>query len=99
MKIGILGSGGEVIFFGVSVLFLKTQADKTLPLDERRAIFIAGDDSVAKETVAKLIESIGFAAVDSGFLSEGGRNQQPGSAIYNKELTAADAAKALTMGA
>lgn len=78
---------------------LRTQGKKDLPLEERRAIFIAGDDSEAKEIVAKLIEDIGFAAVDTGFLREGGRSQQPGSAIYNKELTAAEAAKVLTAGA
>jgi len=78
---------------------LKTQGDKDLPLDERRAIFIAGDDSGAKETVAKLIEDIGYAAIDTGFLAEGGKSQQPGSPVYNKELTAAEAAKVLTAGA
>jgi len=78
---------------------LKTQGDKDLPLDERRAIFIAGDDSQAKETVAKLIEDIGYAAIDTGFLREGGKTQQPGSPIYNKELTAAEAARNLTAGA
>ena len=78
---------------------LKTVGNKTLPLDERRAIFIAGDDSGAKEIVAKLIESIGFAAVDTGFLAEGGRSQQPGSPIYNKELSGKEAAKALSADA
>ncbi len=78
---------------------LKTQGDKEKPLEERRAIFIAGDDSKAKETVAHLIEEIGFAAVDTGFLHEGGSSQQPGSTIYNKELTARDAAKVLAAGA
>jgi 8-hydroxy-5-deazaflavin:NADPH oxidoreductase len=78
---------------------LKTQGDTSLPLEERRAIFIASDDSQAKETVAKLIEDIGYAAIDTGFLREGGKTQQPGSPIYNKELTAAEAAKALTAGA
>ena len=71
---------------------LASQGDTNLPLDERRAIFIAGDDSQAKEIVAHLIEEIGFAAVDTGFLKEGGRLQQPGTAVYNKELTAKDAA-------
>jgi predicted dinucleotide-binding enzyme len=78
---------------------LKTQGNVDLPLEERRAIFIAGDDSEAKAVVAKLIEDIGFAAVDTGFLAEGGRTQQPGTAIYNKDLTAAEAAKALTAAA
>ena len=70
---------------------LATQGDSSKPLEERRAIFIAGDDSGAKEIVARLIEEIGFAAVDTGFLHEGGRSQQPGTAVYNKELTASEA--------
>jgi predicted dinucleotide-binding enzyme len=77
---------------------LRTQGDKKLPLDERRAIFIAGDDSEAKAVVSRLIEDIGFAAVDTGFLAEGARTQQPGAAIYNREMTAAEAAKAVAAG-
>lgn len=73
---------------------LKTQGNKDLALDARRVIFIAGDDSKAKEAVAKLIEEIGFAAVDTGFLHEGGKRQQPDTPIYNKTLTA-KAAKGL----
>ena len=65
---------------------LKSQGDTALPPEDRRAIFIAGDDERAKETVAKLIDDIGFAAVDTGTLREGGRRQQPGAAVYNKIL-------------
>lgn len=75
---------------------LATQGDTNLPFQDRRAIFIAGDDSEAKEIVARLIEEIGFAAVDTGFLREGGRRQQPGTALYNKELTGKDAAALLS---
>jgi len=71
---------------------LATRGDTSAPLERRRAIFIAGDDSEAKEIVARLIEEIGFAAVDTGFLHEGGRSQQPATAVYNKELTAGEAA-------
>jgi 8-hydroxy-5-deazaflavin:NADPH oxidoreductase len=78
---------------------LKSQGDTSKPLDERRAIFIAGDDSKAKETVAKLIEEIGFAAVDNGFLHEGGLRQQPGAEIYNKDITAKEAAAVLAKSA
>jgi predicted dinucleotide-binding enzyme len=72
---------------------LATQGNADLPLKDRRVIFIAGDDSGAKEIAAKLIEEIGFAAVDTGFLSEGGRQQQPGTAVYNKDLTGKQAAE------
>lgn len=62
--------------------------------DARLALFVAGDDLEAKATVSALIEGIGFAPVDSGNLAEGGRRQQPGSSIYNEQLTEADARKA-----
>lgn len=65
---------------------LKSQGDTAVPPEDRRAIFIAGDDERAKETVAKLIDDIGFAAVDTGTLAEGGRRQQPGAAVYNSVL-------------
>jgi len=78
---------------------LRSQGDPSLPLNDRRAIFIAGDDSEAKALVAGLIEDIGFAAVDTGFLADGGRSQQPGTPIYNKELTAAEAAIELAKSA
>src|SRR2546430_1221267 len=75
---------------------LATQGDTGAAVEKRRAIFIAGDDSEAKEIVARLIKEIGFAAVDTGFLHEGGRSQQPGTAVYNKELTPKDAAALLS---
>jgi predicted dinucleotide-binding enzyme len=74
---------------------LKTQGDVRKPLEDRRAIFIAGDDSEAKEVVAKLIEEIGFAAVDMGFLGEGGARQQPGAPVYNRDVTAGEAKELL----
>lgn len=67
---------------------LGTQGDSEKPLPERRAIFIAGDDPAAKKTVAKLIEQIGFAPIDTGSLREGGLQQEPGAVVYNRDLTA-----------
>jgi len=74
---------------------LESQGDSGKPVDERRVIFLAGDDSEAKQVVAKLIEEIGFAPVDTGSLREGGRRQQPGSDIYNNDMTGAAARKVL----
>lgn len=76
---------------------LRTQGDTHLATEKRRAIFIAGDDPQAKETVARLIAEIGFAAVDTGSLRDGGRLQQPGTAVYNRELSAAEAAELLAV--
>jgi predicted dinucleotide-binding enzyme len=92
LKEARLVKGFNTIYFK----HLATQGDTSRPLEERRAIFIAGDDSGAKEIVARLIEEIGFAAVDTGFLHEGGRSQQPGTAVYNKDVTAKEAAALLS---
>jgi predicted dinucleotide-binding enzyme len=70
---------------------LRSQGDVNLPTENRRAIFIASDDASAKKIVSKLIDEIGFTAVDTGNLSEGGKFQQPGAAIYNNILTAKEA--------
>ena len=67
---------------------LRTKGNPNLSKEDRFAIFVAGDDSNAKATVSKLIEHIGFAAVDTGSLREGGKKQQPGSPIYNNPMTA-----------
>jgi predicted dinucleotide-binding enzyme len=66
-----------------------------LPASDRHVIFVAGDDARAKATVSRLIEDIGFAAVDTGSLVEGGRRQQPGSDIYNHPMTLAEAKQIL----
>ena len=92
LKEARLVKGFNTIYFK----HLASQGDTSLPLEDRRAIFIAGDDSKAKEIVARLIEEIGFAAVDTGFLHEGGRSQQPGTAVYNKDVTAREAAALLS---
>jgi predicted dinucleotide-binding enzyme len=54
---------------------------------DRLGIPIAGNDQRAKDTVAKLIDQIGFDAVDAGSLGEGGRHLQPGASVYNVPLT------------
>ena len=74
---------------------LATRGRKDLPVDERHAIFLAGDDAEAKKVVARLIEEIGFAPVDTGSLRDGGLRQQPGSDIYNQVITGLEAKKAL----
>jgi 8-hydroxy-5-deazaflavin:NADPH oxidoreductase len=63
---------------------------KDLPVDDRRAIFVAGDDEDAKRVVMKLIEEIGFGPIDTGTLAAG-RRQQPNTAVYNKVLTVREA--------
>jgi predicted dinucleotide-binding enzyme len=88
---------GAQLIKAFNTLFYKRLATEGKPAGEkdRLAIFLAGDDANAKAVVARLIDEIGFDAIDTGSLAEGGRKQQPGSAIYNVPLTAHDAKKTL----
>ena len=75
---------------------LKSQGEMSSRQADRRAIFIAGDDREAKQIVSKLIDQIGFSPIDTGNLRDGGKAQQPGSAVYNKTVTAKEAESLLT---
>lgn len=78
-------------FNTISYDHLSTRGRKDLPVEERHAIYVAGDDRQAKEVVSRLIEEIGFAPVDTGTLREGGKLQQPESFIFNQTFTAREA--------
>ncbi len=75
---------------------LATKGQQKDPVDDRLALFIAGDDAGAKAIVSRLIEEIGFAPVDTGSLHDGGLLQQPGSHIYNHPMTGREARAALS---
>lgn len=75
---------------------LATKGRLETPVDDRLALFVAGDDVNAKAIVSRLIEEIGFAPVDTGSLHDGGRLQQSGSRIYNHPMTAREARTALS---
>ena len=78
-------------FNTIYYVHLADRGRKDLPLDDRHTIYVAGDDAEAKKVVARLIEEIGFAAVDTGSLREGGRLQEPNSPIYDKTYNAREA--------
>jgi predicted dinucleotide-binding enzyme len=48
---------------------------------------VAGDDPAAKAKVMRLIDELGFDAVDAGSLDESWR-QQPGTPVYTTDLDA-----------
>ena len=77
---------------------LKTQGNIDLPIEERRVIFVAGDNAEAKKKVSELIEEIGFAAFDTGSLRDGGKTQEPNTAIYNRTLTISEVKGILQSG-
>jgi predicted dinucleotide-binding enzyme len=69
---------------------LKTKGNKAAALDDRRAIFVSGDDAAAKTAVSQLIEEIDFGPYDLGSLRASGE-QQPDSAVYNRDVTVSEA--------
>ncbi len=60
----------------------------------RIALPVAGDDQHAKETVMRLVNELGFDAVDAGGLDESWR-QQPGTAVYTADFDAEGVRRAL----
>jgi 8-hydroxy-5-deazaflavin:NADPH oxidoreductase len=60
----------------------------------RIALPVAGDDSKAKAVVMKLVDELGFDAVDAGGLDQSWR-QQPGSPVYTKDFDAQGVKRAL----
>jgi predicted dinucleotide-binding enzyme len=85
-------SGARIVKAFNTIWFehLKSQGKKDAPVDQRRVIFVSGDDADAKATVTKLIEEIGFGPYDLGTLRDSG-HQQPDSPIYNRDITVAEA--------
>jgi predicted dinucleotide-binding enzyme len=60
----------------------------------RIALPVAGDNRRAKEVVIRLLDQLGFDAVDAGSLDESWR-QQPGTPVYGTDLDLEGARKAL----
>src|SRR5215212_9007878 len=84
---------GARVVKAFNTVFWEVLRDKGDPQagDDRVVVLVAGDDEGAKETVGSLIEDIGFAPLDQGGLTDGGRRQQPGSELYGKVLTLREA--------
>ena len=61
---------------------------------KRIALPIAGDAAAAKEVVTRLLDELGFDAVDTGPLAESWR-QQPGTPVYGTDLDAEGVRRAL----
>jgi predicted dinucleotide-binding enzyme len=60
----------------------------------RIALPVAGDDKRAKGIVIRLVEELGFDALDAGSLDDSWR-QQPGTPVYTADLVAAGVRRAL----
>lgn len=90
---------GAHIVKAFNTLYFETLGNGGLPSgreQNRLVLFVAGDDAAAKKVVSNLIEDIGFKAIDTGSLREGGRKQQPDSPIYNNPMIIEVARKRLS---
>jgi 8-hydroxy-5-deazaflavin:NADPH oxidoreductase len=84
-------SGARIVKAFNAILWSRLRDDgRPAGDDDRLGIPISGDDPEAKQTVAQLIDEIGFDPVDAGTLAEGGRKHQRGSAAYTDGLPTAE---------
>lgn len=67
---------GARIVKAFNTLFFKILAANPIEGNGHRVLFISGNNAEAKAVVSEVIEDIGFAPVDLGLLSEGGKLQQ-----------------------
>lgn len=81
--------GGRLVkaFNTIWYKHLIESGNSDLPLGERRAIPICGDDKDAKEKISQLIQEIGFGPIDTGSLIEGTKIQGIHGVLYNRVLT------------
>jgi len=77
---------GARIVKAFNTVFAKMVAKSASRSDAPLVIFLAGDDTDAKATVATFIDSLGLAPVDLGGLREGGRLMQAGGALNSLHL-------------
>lgn len=89
---------GSRIVKAFNTMYFETLAGEGRPdadAKDRLVLFVAGDSGDAKREVESLIDELGFTPVDTGGLAAGGRRQQPGTAVYNEPMNAAEAERAL----
>jgi 8-hydroxy-5-deazaflavin:NADPH oxidoreductase len=87
---------GRPVVKAFNTILAKHLLDDGRPSGDRKriALPIAGDDPNAKTVVSRLIDELGFDAVDAGGLDDSWR-QQPGTPVYGADLTADKARHAL----
>jgi len=88
-----LGRPVVKVFNNISFTSLES-AGKPAGTPGRIGLPVAGDDAAAKQQVMKLVEELGFDAVDDGSLHESWR-QQPGTPVYGADLPGAELKKQL----
>lgn len=87
----IPGARVAKVFNTIYYVHLGSQGDTDKPLEERRALPYVADDEEAGRVAAALAEELGFAPLNLGGLGEGRGANEPDGALYNKNLTLAEA--------
>jgi predicted dinucleotide-binding enzyme len=77
---------GARIVKAFNTVFMNVVAKSAHRSDGRLVIFLAGDDTDAKATVATFIDSLGLAPVDLGELRKGGLLMQAGGPLNGLHL-------------
>lgn len=87
---------GRPVVKAFNNIYAKHLLERGRPAGEagRIALPVAGDDAAAKAVVMRLLDELGFDAVDAGGLDESWR-QQPGTPVYATDLDAAGVRRAL----
>ena len=88
---------GRPVIKAFNNIYAKSLGEKGLPVGTpaRVALPVAGDDAAAKAVVLKLVEDLGFDAIDAGGLDESWR-QQPGTPVYCKDYDVVGVRKTLS---
>ena len=77
---------GAKIVKAFNTLFFKVLAADPVEANGNRVLFVSGDDNEAKQQVSEMIKDIGFAPVDLGSLSAGGKLQQAKGALSQQNF-------------
>ena len=87
---------GHTVIKAFNTIYAKHLMERGRGADQsgRIALPIAGDDAAAKSIVMRLIDELGFDAVDTGRLADSWK-QQPGTPIYGTDLSSEAAERAL----
>lgn len=87
---------GRPVVKAFNTIYFQNLLERGRPAGERGriAVPVAGDDPKAKHVVLQLIDELGFDGIDAGGLADSWR-QQPGTPVYNANLDAERAKRAL----
>lgn len=87
---------GRPVVKAFNNIYAKHLLEKGRPADapDRIALPVAGDDPNAKAVVMKLVDQLGFDAVDDGGIDDSWR-QQPGTPVYATDFNAEGVRRAL----